>query len=333
MPASSSPEFLSPEPGSSSSVFLPGVWSHSGPASDLVIRSDDGVDFHVHKDIMSMVSPVFKSMLQSYEDRLDLPDSKKVLDSIIYLIYFPAYAHERQLRTSADLDGIWEVHQATRKYELTGPRRILEYLLLDPALVQAHPYRLFAIARLCTIPQLDMQAAMFTLEHPVCPPLSKFPELWHLPAEAFHNIYGFHHLCSERAEKVVEQTMSWRREKRLDDGVGTNRLFVWWQLQGGGHTDGCGAIVKDYAAGGHIQREMIPAEWFRRHIEAVALSVKGTPSANASEEAALEVSPSGAAAISRCSACHQFASMDLEDYARQLRRAVEQSNDAVWKGL
>ncbi|KAJ6592798.1 hypothetical protein B0H19DRAFT_1055478 [Mycena capillaripes] len=313
--------------------------------SSFIVRSSDGAGFHVDRKLLTAASPVFRSMLHGVDEKtdgevcLELVESSDVLSKLFCLAVGDA---QPALRTAEDLDGVWKIHQAAEKYQLLDARRQLESMLLDPVLIEAHPHRLFAIARLREIPALDKEAALCTLGAPVCPPLRKFPELALISADKFQNIYGFHHVCGSRAEELVERTAGVLRWEQLwaDPPMAyaqsiagtedTGELFIWWD-HGAGHSGDCGPINQYETTDATVSTQQVvlqvlPAAWFQRHIESVAMSVRITPSADAAEEAALDLSPFNLAAVSACSACSRFAMRDLAIYASQLRNAVNNSN-------
>jgi hypothetical protein len=70
-------------------------------------------------------------------------------------------------------------------------QRLLERMLENPALIDAHPHRLFAISRLCDIPQLARKAAFSSLNSDGRAEV-EFPEMKSLTWDHAHRLQVFH---------------------------------------------------------------------------------------------------------------------------------------------
>ncbi|KAJ7189165.1 hypothetical protein C8R46DRAFT_1206252 [Mycena filopes] len=195
-------------------VPLPVQWMLPTP-TDMVINSSDDVpvEFPAHQNMVSLIFPSFQADIQN--GRLHLDEPRDIVESLRAFAYCRGSGRRadwtQQPRTSKDLDGIWEVrlHKALKRYRITDARQILKNLLLDDALVQEYPHRLFAVALVCNLPQLRKVAAFCSLRLPECPlqVARVLPVLRHVPASMFQDLYDFHHLCGWAAEQLVEQTL------------------------------------------------------------------------------------------------------------------------------
>jgi hypothetical protein len=156
--------------------------------SDVILRSCNGVDFHFHKEILKLVSGCFEGMfsLPGSDDNpcplardgkpiVALPEPELVLYRPFSFAY-PAQSSDPYTLGESDLDGVVALHEAAHKYQFIHVQRLLERMLENPALIDAHPHRLFAISRLCDIPQLARKAALSSLNGEV-----EFPEMKSLP--------------------------------------------------------------------------------------------------------------------------------------------------------
>ncbi|KAJ6561614.1 hypothetical protein B0H19DRAFT_1259281 [Mycena capillaripes] len=137
----------------------PDSYNASHP-SDFILRSSDGFDFHVHKDILKFASLCFKGMLAFPVDNsgrrdplrdekpvLVLPEPKSVLYTLLCLAY-PVMSLHHYMLSEEDLDDIVAIHQAAHKYQFL------------------HPCRMFAIARACGFTALARKAALALLRSP-----------------------------------------------------------------------------------------------------------------------------------------------------------------------
>ncbi|KAJ7925546.1 hypothetical protein B0H13DRAFT_1863007 [Mycena leptocephala] len=255
----------------------PGVIPRDGPAPfsgehdqdsdfdgpDLIVRSGDGIDLHVHKAILKFVSIFFRNMLNGAGKPTDphregksvvvLPEFCTVLHRLLCLAY-PGSAEHYSL-TAQNLDGVWAVHEAADKYVFKGVLELLERLLNNPILIDAQPHRIYAIARLRRLPELARKAALATL-------------------------HQFHHACGQAAESIVSRNSDDMCYTNIDTSItGTgaehgNFMFVWWDDHRE-HTEECGPTVtstyQDY------YYPFTPTPWFRNHISFLAPKVRAIP--------------------------------------------------------
>ncbi|KAJ7237626.1 hypothetical protein C8J57DRAFT_1568030, partial [Mycena rebaudengoi] len=167
---------------------------------DIILRSLDSLDFHVHRLALSAASPVLRSMfcLPQPMDEPAVPiihvqESGSLLDRVLRFWYpgtQPDIANLSQLR---------EVLQILIfKYDIefvaySGKKHLREYIPTDAVAVFAiaghHQWRDIAIA-----------AAMETLALP----LHTFdddpsPELLHITAKMYHNLLRYHSQCGKTA--------------------------------------------------------------------------------------------------------------------------------------
>ncbi|KAJ7277258.1 hypothetical protein C8J57DRAFT_1176729 [Mycena rebaudengoi] len=95
---------------------------------DFILRSCNGVDFHVHKDMLKLVSGCFEGMFSlPGGDGNPCPlarDGKPVVafpepDSLLYRLLsfaYPAQSPEPYTLGESDLDGVVALHKAADKY-------------------------------------------------------------------------------------------------------------------------------------------------------------------------------------------------------------------------
>lgn len=139
--APASPESLQPQ------VAQP---PFNQPSADLVLRTSDRVDFHVHGPILSQASPVFESMLslpqpprggdgEAFQRPIvDVTEDSKTLDRLLRLCY-PILKPDM-----ASFEDIVPTLEAAIKYDMEYPIALLKGNLLS--LVSARPLRVWSVA-------------------------------------------------------------------------------------------------------------------------------------------------------------------------------------------
>jgi hypothetical protein len=206
-------------------------------------------------------------------------------------------------------------------------QRLLERMLENPALIDAHPHRLFAIARLRDLPQLATKAALSTLKSDRTAKV-EFPEMKILTWDHAHQLQAFHRSCGIKAKQIVEQNVSsskWMTAgtQDLDGNVVTThfQFFVWWGAKD--HGRDCGPKCE---TGGKITG---PVPWFPDYIARLAEKLYLLPSGNIAEAEALSLTAGERAIIDGCPVCSDRAERDLRIFTRQLGAQIAGSNDRL----
>ncbi|KZS91909.1 hypothetical protein SISNIDRAFT_384831, partial [Sistotremastrum niveocremeum HHB9708] len=130
--------------------------------ADLIIRTSDKVEFKVHKNIMAMISEVFKDMMSfdavnlplarttsgsgdlksSLEPQLvNITESSRVISNLLKLIYHAPPPN------SISLDDMIDLFQTMHKYQVTGLDETVQDLFLANIDAKKNPLRLYAIAK------------------------------------------------------------------------------------------------------------------------------------------------------------------------------------------
>ncbi|KAJ6592809.1 hypothetical protein B0H19DRAFT_9888 [Mycena capillaripes] len=314
----------------------------SADAPDFIVRSGDGVDLHVHKAILKFVSIFFRNMLDGAGSATDLhrdgkpvvvlPEPCDVLHRLLCLAY-PGSAEHYSL-TAQNLDGIWAVHEAGDKYVFKGVLEMLERMLANPVLIEAHPHRIFAIARLRDLPDLARKAALATLKFPVCPPDLAFPELEHLLAATFQRLHEFHHACGKAAEDIVKANSRGQDftspSTYITHAEGTE--LVWWAYRTDDyHTGKCGPNVTVGYQGDWI--EFTPAQWFVDHVDILAAKLRVLPIPQTVETHGCTLTEAHRAMLKSCDACAEHAEHQLLLWMDQLRSRIKDSNTELGECL
>ncbi|KAJ6578849.1 hypothetical protein DFH09DRAFT_1148490 [Mycena vulgaris] len=300
--------------------------------SDFILRSSDGVDFHVQKDMLKAVSDFFDGIFSlppgNYDPNelrrdgkpgLVLRQPSAVLYGLLSLVY-PAQSFGQYEFGTDDFDEIVAIHDAAYEYQFTGVQRLMKEMLKSPDLLDAHAHRLFAIARLRELPELARAAALYTLKSPVCPAAPEFPEMKLLTWADAHELYDFHHSCGLGAQTIAQ---SYETFPTHDED--TKEPFLWWLV---GHDDQCGPWQRRQD-GRYEGINNVPIEWFRNHLARLAVQLRALPTGHTVEMEALNIAPAERAIIDACYACSRHADKDLASFARQLAAKIEASNDKL----
>jgi hypothetical protein len=120
--------------------------------ADVVIRVADTLDFRVHKLMLSLVSPFFKTMFTVPQPPTDTPDTLPHID-----VHESVKAWENILRTIYpmpnpvidDLHDLESLLLAATKYEMQSVIDAYKMKFEDPGFIQQDPMHLYAIACKC----------------------------------------------------------------------------------------------------------------------------------------------------------------------------------------
>ena len=151
-----SPASTSPSNGAAEFPF-------NQPSADIILRSSDHVDFHVHHSILAQASHIFADMLSipqpQNEERIrnqclpdvDLVEDSKTLRRLLLLCY-PVNKPELE-----PLEDIVPVLRAATKYVMEWPITLITRNLLS--LVPSKPFRVWAVACEAGLDTVAQQAA------------------------------------------------------------------------------------------------------------------------------------------------------------------------------
>ncbi|KAJ7106735.1 hypothetical protein C8R44DRAFT_326414 [Mycena epipterygia] len=348
-----------PAPFQDAPAPFSGAQNGLGPhrPADFILRSSDGVDFHVHKDILKFVSDFFDTMFsfpQASDDPNELrrdgkpilviPEARAVLHGLLCLAY-PAQTTHGGANDLKDFDVIVGVLEAAHKYQFIAVERLMEVRLENPVLLDAHPHRIFAIARLRKLPELARKAALSTLKYPVCPAVS-FPEMEILPWVDGHKLYAFHLACASTAQELAQENAYSAR--MLSESIPTceprtRDVYAWWSVPALAslplHSTECGPreVVTNHGPGGYSCTAAVdlphlaPAQWFQNYIERLTTALRMLPTSRTVQAETPKIRPAERAIIDACPLCLQSADNDLARFSRQLAAEIDESNRKLLK--
>ncbi|KAJ8590986.1 hypothetical protein M405DRAFT_765634 [Rhizopogon salebrosus TDB-379] len=176
---------------------------------DIILRSTDGVNFHVFKLILSLVSPVFKDMftlpqtdLQSHVPVIPVAESSTTLRSLLLLCY-PAATP-----TFNKLDDVKAVMEAARKYDMEASLSRAGDLAMAQFL-PTNSLELYALSCRFGWQHHAQTAAARTLEiKDLGRPSSVFTGLRDITGFDYHRLLVYHYECGVAAQAVVG-SLSW----------------------------------------------------------------------------------------------------------------------------
>ncbi|KAJ7923414.1 hypothetical protein B0H13DRAFT_2655236 [Mycena leptocephala] len=316
------------------------------PPADIILRSSDSVDFHCHKTILAHASQFFFDMFRAgavcenddiHKDGkavIPMKEPNAVLYRLLTLVYPAHTSSPFALADIAQLDDVCAVHEAANKYQMVRTQALVEDMLLRSPLLDAHPHRFFAIAAIRGVASLVRKAALATLRDTVDPEVPFIPEFELISGNRVQELNNFIQRCGKRAQSLAGHTLSVHVEMlaRVDDYVpvptqndASGTQLVWWQEDG--HGAHCGPTHE--RVGGVPTQEVLPPQWYHSHMRQVATALRLLPNGATAHAAALDVAPAERAAITACPACAHSALQDLVNFASQLVRLVERSNEQV----
>ncbi|KAJ6527946.1 hypothetical protein DFH09DRAFT_1045597 [Mycena vulgaris] len=170
------------------------------PTADVILTSPDGIDFHVHRVVLSLLSPVFKAMftLPQPPDEpkihpIPMAESTVLLDRMLRFCYPGA---EPVVNSMDELREVLDV--AVLKYDIQCVVPVAKKYLKD--YMDGNALRVFAIA--CRYEWMDLakDAARSSLTIPIRSFFSpSFPDLRYVTANHYHALLQYHAACSRVA--------------------------------------------------------------------------------------------------------------------------------------
>ncbi|KAJ6455354.1 hypothetical protein C8R45DRAFT_881520 [Mycena sanguinolenta] len=300
---------------------------------DVILRSSDLVDFHVHKALLAFGSLVFRNMfsfpaptsaegdaMKGGKPIVPLTESSETLEKLLILCY-PRLSGDG----FHDLDGVDGAYEAAHKYQLSGGQKQLEKVLVEPRFLEKHPHRVFAIACHHGLEDIAKAAALETLKLPRYVPDLSAPELKFISGLQLRQLEDFHFHCSKAMAELVSKLADadwdeyWCDDD--DDEAMANGKYteVWWSKEG--HSAMCGpTFTGEYDL-------ITPARWFGVHISTVESAVHLSPHFASASKKMTEIVGEALNALSECPTCMRSALYGLSQSAMSVecdaRRAYQ----------
>ncbi|KAF8267384.1 hypothetical protein EI94DRAFT_1469257, partial [Lactarius quietus] len=173
--------------------------------ADIILRSSDKVDFHVHKLILSTLSPFFKSMFSLPQPVADSDDSVPekqipVIDLaengrtiMTLLTIYPVVSNEAPEPES--LGDMIDAFVAAKKFDMVSVSQRLNQKFAEAKCLQDDPIMAFCVAYSKQLGDTARIAAKASLKHPMNLD-SVADKLPYIDGTALHHLYKFHRACS-----------------------------------------------------------------------------------------------------------------------------------------
>ncbi|KAJ6525932.1 hypothetical protein DFH09DRAFT_1046323 [Mycena vulgaris] len=182
------------------------------PAGDVILRSSDGIDFHVHRLVLSLASPFFKQMFT-----LPQPNAEPGVPAI--LVSESALVLDRALRfwypgavpiLSQTLDELQQMLECLlMKYDIQSIIPFAQHQLRG--YMEGDPVSVFAIACRHEWKDLALEAAKSSLRLPIRTfklGSGPRPHLKYITGDTYHNLLQYHSDCGEVA-KSTSSSLRW----------------------------------------------------------------------------------------------------------------------------
>ncbi|TFK81559.1 hypothetical protein K466DRAFT_667047 [Polyporus arcularius HHB13444] len=197
--------------------------------ADTVLRTSDGVDFHVWRGVLIEASPVLSDMFALGGESsttskpeaessissachattgaatvIPFPELSTVLDPLLRTCYPPPHP------TFPSLDSLKPVLAAAHKYQMEGVQELLTKELLQHA--RTAPLRVYVVAV-----RFDMQhAAEVAARHFLGLKVADdyVPELEDLSAGSYHRLLAYRKRCTQTLADMISSRLSWLPERQ-----------------------------------------------------------------------------------------------------------------------
>lgn len=299
--------------------------------ADIIIRSADGVDFHLYKVILAKASPVFQGMLTlpdaQGQGKPQVVDTTEDADTLEALLRF-CYPVSRPAFQS--LDKLGPVLAAAKKYDMSS---VLEDLVrsFESLMPSAPPLRAYTLACLLQLPLIARQAAKLLLGDPHCFDAEPMPpEFRVLPCEVMYSFAVYRRRCLKAALSVVddwEWLLSGDHSHQMQySNKGNPHLhttWVWLSCADCGE-DNEKELWAGRRSGGAT---LYPRKWWARYIRGVREVLTERPLPQVIAEGVLRERALSEAA--GCETCAPRAPSELAEFTHSLLKRIEKAVNDV----
>ncbi|KIK42173.1 hypothetical protein CY34DRAFT_805233 [Suillus luteus UH-Slu-Lm8-n1] len=271
------------------------------PDGDIILRSANGVDFHVFKLILSLMSPVFKDMFTlpqncvSSVPVIPLTESSTTLESLLLLCY-PAATP-----TFDSLDNAKAVMEAAKKYDMQAVLNRAGDLVMSQFL-PTHFLDMYALSCRFGWRHHAQTAATRSLEiKNLGRPSTEFENMHDITALDYHRLLIYHHACGVAAQ-AAGKSLSWLNPTCL------SRDAAMWSPSKPKRQDSFFHEIECSCkahAGSMLQvanfGEMKIASWFSAYLDSSRKELWERPSVSTIQESAAY--NSAVSSASKCTTC------------------------------
>ncbi|KAJ7912041.1 hypothetical protein B0H13DRAFT_1614002 [Mycena leptocephala] len=257
--------------GTAKPIFVPTRPFAQTPGADSILRSRDGADFYIHKAILSLVSPVFETMLSlpqppptSAIPIIDVQEHSISLDRALRFFYPPT---QPLVVTFPELQEIIEI--LVSKYDMQSLVPMVKHHL--GTFIPSHPLGVYAVAFKHGWEDVGRVAAKEGLKLPLREVTSVAPpEITTLTSLAYYNLLHYHSQCGVAA-KATTQDLQW---------IPNARQYCWVGCKSNCH----GESFRPGRKRLHVSAGFL-SPWFMEFVEQMGGLIAVTPSIKTRDEA------------------------------------------------
>lgn len=215
----------SPRPSSTMSDLKPPYQNPSN--GDLIIRTSDCTEYHVHKFLIANISPIFADMLpipqpaagpEPAKPVVDVTEPMPVWSAILDLCYLREPAFDDPAGTVENVHALLE---AGKKYEMCAVTSRARRALLHPPFLASHPLSVYALACAYQLEDAARRAARETLSLPPVPPFVHGFEL--ISVRTLCHLFDYRKACVSSACEALSlargRIAPWMQESGCWDSV------------------------------------------------------------------------------------------------------------------
>ncbi|KAF8869767.1 hypothetical protein BD779DRAFT_1583874 [Infundibulicybe gibba] len=173
--------------------------------TDIILRSSDNVEFHTHRILLSLASPVFRDMFTLPQDSTMKSDAGAIqhiipmAETSSTLRHFLTWCDPGTEFICDKWTDVTDILELTDKYDTAALQNMIKKVIISGEWIQTNPLSVYAIAiryRFCDLVRL---AAKSSLQ--LClASLHSVPEMDRISAIDFHDLLRYHYNCSKQAE-------------------------------------------------------------------------------------------------------------------------------------
>jgi len=277
--------------------------------SDFILVTVDSIYFYVHKLLLSLVSPVFKSMFTLPPDESqEVYDGRpcvKLADTSKSLLLLLSWCDPRCVARSVDLDDLQLALELADKYGMETVMKHLETSMIGMKdTISARPVVMYAIAARFRLENLAHAAAKVTLKTTFEELATTFiPETRHITGLCFISLLKYHRACATEAVNAAKN-FDWLRRDNQDV------IFFTFSCPRG---NSCSTTER---------ANQLWKSWWLKYMDAVAVLLAAAPSSSVSDIEFIanfntEISKGG------CQPCCQGGHKKLAVFAKKMSKEIK----------
>ena len=293
--------------------------------TDVVLRTLDGVDFHVWKGILIEASPVWADMFALGDEPrtaveepssktngqsittgaapvVPVPETSAVLDPLLRICYPPPHPK------FPSLEALKPVLATAHKYQMEGVQEFITEELLEYARIE--PLRVYVIALRYDMHHAAEVAARHFLGLSVAD--EYVPELEDMSAGSYYRLLAYRKRCTQTLADMFFSRLSWLPEKQP----------MWQFLICGCNRENFTVVLRDSP---DVQRNV--AVWFWQHYRRISGLLSERPCRAALDDPKLN--DRAVLEASACGSCRPRVHDDLHAFTSHLHDEIDRRLAAV----